>query len=306
MARAPKITWDRLNDMISSGMGSGFGEAFKPWIQIRRWNPSPVSTQVIKPLPPFRRACHFLSKNEYSLGLIFSWLGCEFREQFPLWPWQHPHPETGRNFENDRYLAESIGLLQICSEAQITHGNFVGTSIPYIWTMDFCLHMPWVDDFKRATTMVSVKPIKAVVSKSNDALDRTLEKLEIERRYCKSIDINYLPLDQAFFKKALIGNLDLLQSAAIIPKNTPTFTKLHSFIDKYEHKIQYSPLSFIDEILIKEYKCEKNTSILIRNHLIWNQIIDVDLLKPLNLSRIPQSGGRKYKTKLRAFLEGNA
>lgn len=304
MARSPKMTWERLHQMISSGTGSGFGEKYKPWIQIKRWNPSPVSTQIIKPLPPFKRACHFLSKNEYSLALIFAWLGCEIREQFPLWPWHHPHPATGRNPEYDGHLAKSVGLIEICNAAKILHGNFVGTKIPYIWTMDFCLHLNWVSDFTRATTMISAKPLKQVCSKSDDALNRTIEKLEIERRYCKSLGIQYQIADHNAFERSFVGNLELLQPAAGIPTTAPLFEKMQLFLNKHEPNLSKLPLTCIDEILIKDFKCDVNNAVLIRNHLVWHQIIDVNLSKPLIPSQVPCQGGREYKIRLRKILEG--
>lgn len=83
MARAPKVTWDRVATLIAAGHGSGLDEFYQPILQIKRWNTSPVSVQVVETLPPFRRRCHFFSYSEYHMALLFSWAGALIREQFP-------------------------------------------------------------------------------------------------------------------------------------------------------------------------------------------------------------------------------
>lgn len=303
MARAPKITWERLRHMIESGVGSGFGENYQPWIQIKRWNPSPVSTQVVKPLPPFKRPCHFLSKAEYSLALIFSWIGCEFREQFPLWPWPHPHPETGRNILVDTYLNESLGLIHLCDQAGIEHGNFIGTSIPYIWTIDFCLHLPWVTARSSSTCLVSVKPMNSMIAKVGNALDRTLEKLEIERRYTAEINAQYLIGDHKAFSSTLIGNLDRIHSCAHIPRTHKAYKIAQAFLDQNEHRLASEPSSYAYQTLMKSFGCDEKTAALIQNHLVWHQVIDCDLSKPLVADKPPTPGGRKLKVSIQKNLE---
>lgn len=306
MARPPKVTWDRVNEMIANGIGSGFGEAYQPIIQIKRWNSSPVSTQVIKPLPPFKRACHFLSQSEYWLGLLFSWVGCEIREQFPLWSWPHPHPESGRNLSNDRFLKESSGLIEICKQADIKHGNYPGTNIPYIWSMDMCLYLPWVTDFKRNCTMVSVKPMSHKTYKDPDPINRSLEKLEVERRYCAELGIHYLVGDHQAFSSRLFGNLESIQSSATANQYHSSNFILERFLDKHGHKLHQQHLGFIREVLIKDYKCSDENAILLRNFLIWHQIIDIDLNAPINESLLPRQGGRAFKQSIKLNLEGKS
>lgn len=306
MARAPKITWELLHHMIESGMGSGFGESYQPWIQIKRWNPSPVSTQVIEKLPPFKRSCHFLSKSEYDLALIFSWVGCEFREQFPLWPWPHPHPETGRDIANDKRLAQSSGLLDLCHDAGIKHGYFVGTAIPYIWTIDFAIYLPWVLDVTRSSCLVSVKPVANILNKKEDALDRTLEKLEIERRYADQIGANYHVGDHEAFPAMLISNLDLIHTAALIPSSHVAFNTKESFLDKHFDELIDAPLQFSIDVLTRDFGCNETTAALIQHHLLWHQVIDFDLSKPLSPIKSPSKGGIKLKAAIRKNLETSA
>lgn len=290
MSKGPKITWEYLNRKIAFGEGSGFGDSYLPWIQIKRWNPSTISSQVFKPIHPFKRPCHFLSKKEYRLALIFSWIGGQFREQFPIWPWDHPHPETGRNPELDRYLAFSTGTLKLCKDAGIDHGNFIGTNIPYVWTIDFCMHLPWLKDQTKATALISVKPSYQINPKAYDH-NRVLEKLEIERRYSKLIGASYFVGDHDAFPTRLMTNLDAIVSCASIPNNHYAHKIKHSFLDKHCYRLQDEHFGFTYEVLKRDFDCSDKAAALIQNNFMWNQIIDIDLSKTVIPNRTPIRGG---------------
>lgn len=303
MARQPRVTWDFLYRKIDAGEGSGFGEYYQAWIKIKRSNPSKVSSQVFKKIPPFHRAFHFLSKAEYKLALIFSWAGCHFREQLPIWPWDHPHPETGREPEIERYLRPSAGTIELCKEAGIDHGCFVGTNIPYVWTMDFCMHLPWVENKTKANVMVSAKPSEQLDPENAYDHSRVLEKLEIERRYCQEIGSAYLVGDYGAFPTMLMINLDAIVSCAVIPQSHYAHQIKKSFLDKHGHQLQKEHLGFTNDVLKSDFKCSENVAALIQNNLIWNQVIDVDLSKSIMHSKAPIPGGISMRASLRNNLE---
>ena len=143
MSRPPKTTWVRLKNHLQIGHGSGHGQGYRSLWELKRWNASPMSVQVLKPVPPFARSCHFFSRSEWLLAIVFSWLGAHVREQYPLWPWSHPHPLYGLNADRDAALPSSPGMMEICTKLGIDHGAFVGTRIPYIWTIALALASSW-------------------------------------------------------------------------------------------------------------------------------------------------------------------
>ena len=304
MARSPKVTWDRLNSAIASGMGTGFGEYYKPVLEIKRWNPSPMSVQVLKALPQFRRKCHFFSHSEWYLGLLFSWAGAHVREQFPLWSWRHNHPEYGRNPEMDPYLPKALGMDEICEDANIKHGTFVGTNIPYIWSMDLCLHMPWVSELSKSTCLVSIKPLTSEKYLYVDPLDRGAEKLECERRYAENIGITYFTGDRSLYPGPIFSQLELLADAAMLPKLHPWFYTLQSFLDKHIEAAQSEPMAYIRERLTTDYQCSPAQASYIKNHILWNQFIDCDISVNIKESHPPQKGGRNLKQAIRNSLTG--
>lgn len=302
----PKIKWEYLAKKITDKDGTGFGNDYRPWITLERWNTSKVSTQCIKSIPPFSRASHFLSMNEYNLGLAFAWAGAEIREQFPLWPWDHPHPECGRNIATDRFLPHAMGTNNICEIIGITPGVYPGTDITFIWTMDMCLHLPWVKDPLKSSAMISVKPVSQVSTDQGISLSRVNEKLEIERNYCKVIGMHYIWGDDDAFPKVLFANLDNLRGSAVIPVHHPANRIMQSFLDTHAHKLQDEAIEFTQLVLQQDYNCDLTTGALIQNHLLWHQIIDANLAETLIYKRKPKVGGRELITKIRRVLEGHS
>lgn len=51
MGRRPKVTWESLRAAIKDGSGTGHGNDYKPFLEIKRWNASPISTQARKAVP---------------------------------------------------------------------------------------------------------------------------------------------------------------------------------------------------------------------------------------------------------------
>ncbi|HQN65051.1 MAG TPA: hypothetical protein PLP44_05200 [Methylophilus sp.] len=300
----PKVTWESVRTAIEGGLGVGFGENYKPALSIKRWNASPVSVQVLKALPNFNRQCHFFSHSEWLLALLFSWVGCHIREQFPLWPWPSNHPEFSRFPELDYQLTSSIGMLEICKDTGIKHGNFIGTNIPYIWSIDLCAFMPWIDDIKRSTCFISVKPLMTEQYLYVDPFNRGVEKLEGERRYAQQLGINYFVGDRSLFPGPIFSNLEMLAPAADLPKNHPWNNLLDSFLNKHHHLLQDEPLSSIRERLIKDFKCQAGVASYIKNYILWNQLIDCDLSKHIKDSLPAIKGGRKLIQSLRKTLSG--
>lgn len=300
----PKVTWDRVSNLLEGGLGTGFGEDYKPVLEIKRWNPSPVSVQVLKPLPFFNRNCHFFSHSEWLISLLCSWVGCHIREQFPLWPWPSPHPEYSRFPALDYKLRPSIGMIEVCKNVGIPHGNFIGTNIKYIWSIDLCAYMPWVEDITKSTCFISIKPLASEKYLYIDPLNRGVEKLEGERRYAEQIGVNYFIGDRTLYPGPIFANLEMLAPAAYLPTWHPWRATLNNYLDKHIQNAQFEPVKNIYKRLIKDFKCQPCEASFIKNHILWNQLVDVDLSKNISEYIPPKKGGRALIKALRSALAG--
>lgn len=301
MTCAPKITYNRLRQWILAGYGQGHGENYVPWLQIKRWNSSPNSTQSFGSVPPFKRETDFLSRSEWLLALVFSWLGAEVREQFPLWPWPHPHPLYGLDSQLDSKLPWSSGLLAVCEKAGIEYGNFIGTTIPYVWTLDQILTIRWLDSTYPSCVAISVKPSESEKFKHIDSLDRAVGKLEIERRYCEEMAIPYFIADSNLYPGPLLGQLEWLRTAAysIDPKLEDC---LSPFINRFMGRSEDYSISEWIILLQTDFKLTKPEADYLIQHCLWHQVIDCDLSKNIDMNHPPKPGGRLLRQALRNTL----
>jgi len=305
MSRAPKITTDYIEKLMQDGRGQGHGKNYKPWLEIKRWNPSSVSTQSIGGLPPFyRRRGTFMSKNEWHVGLVLSWLVTEVREQYPIWPWAHPHPLYGLSDEHDLELPRSVGMLNICDEMGIKHGVFPGTNIPYIWTLDFVLTLRVNDEYRCA--VCSVKPVENERYQDPDPLDRAMEKLEAERRYCLQLGILYSITGRDRFDSTLISNLEVFRAAAVLPVTDLRYAILQKFLDQHGDTANEYPLDDWVGWMRAGSGATLRQAIFVIHHILWKQLIDIDISERIYFSRLYRPGGRTLQKKLLdALLEGS-
>ena len=128
---------NQIERAIRAGHGQGGGDSYQPWIRIRKNFSSPTSHQVFDSVGVQDRNHHFLSKLEFDTALLVSYMGAaELRECLPLWPFEHPHPDSGLDDNLDLRYEPVPGLLEIAKSAGIEHGNFIGTTVPYIASID--------------------------------------------------------------------------------------------------------------------------------------------------------------------------
>lgn len=297
---APKITIDYIQRVIQRGDGQGHGRDYKPWIQIRRWNPSPISTQVAGRLPPFFQRTAFLSANEWHVARIMAWVGAEVRAQYPAWPWRHPEPLYGLNTELDLELQWSRGMKNICQDAGINHGNYPGTHLPYVWTLDFMLTLRCLNH-KPKEAVVSIKWINDEKFKNNlDPIDRQVEKLEAERRFANELGIPYYVTGAEMFPDHLKDNLAWLVSAAEVPKKQNIrYILLQNFLDVFVDLADSYPIEEWVLWMQKDQKASWLDAQYIVQHILWHQYVDVDLTLPVRFKEPVISGGRNYKSSLR-------
>ena len=168
---------------LAEGRGQGRGGDYLPWLQIHDVASRGQANRVKSPLTG--RTCHMLSKLEtdwfYALHAVPGLT--EIREQYPL---------------------DIEETLEIASQLGVTHPTDPRTKDPCVATTDFVL-----------TTRSGPREIEMAVAikMSVDlASHRTLEKLEIERKYWSARNISWRILTECELPHALVKNLRWLQS----------------------------------------------------------------------------------------------
>lgn len=297
--RSKVMTQKKLNEQIRLGFGQGHGSRYQPWLKIRRKNSSPDSNQVVAWMPPLWRAAHYFSRGEYHMALLLLWLGVlDLREQYPLWPIAHPHPMDGAKGTEGIKFAWSRGLCEIAKEAGIMHGVEFGTKIPYVATIDMLAMAPIGDQL----TLVgfSSKPID---DHADDVKVRTLERLELERRYLEEIDAGYFVTSSSMVPGLMAGQLEWWLDCSTLhcaPELIPMIDRFADHMNKH------------NELSISELVAEASSLLTIKlesawllfRHCAWSLRIDIDPTVRVLTSHPVQAGGVALRSRLRQKFFG--
>lgn len=293
--RARGMTYKKLYRRIALGYGQGHGNQYQPWLQIHRKNPSPKSNQVVAWLATLDRVGHFFSRGEYYTALLLLWLGVnDMREQYPIWPVAHPHPLDDVNEQSSK-RPWSKGLLAIAKEAGISHGHEIGSRQPYVATIDIMATV--VIDGCEQLLMLSSKPI---VDPNENVKWRTLERLELERRYAHEIGAIYKVSTSALIPTAMAGYLEWWMDAACLPEKALA-ARSESFA---ELVMQYASNSASEAVLAAASRMglDMDSAWQLFRHCCWTQAIDIDPSKPLHVSYPIKTGGNTLRAAIQNEL----
>jgi hypothetical protein len=297
---APKVTWDLIRTYVAN-RGTGFGEDYNAFLQLKRYNASPISVQTSGRVPPFKRRMHFLCRSEWLIALLLAWIGCHVREQLPLWPWPHPHLLFNYLPQFDR-VPWSPGTIELCKQAGIPHGTFIGTAIPYIWTIDIQAILAWLPPEKISSALISVKPLESEEYTGDlDPIARGPQKLEIERRYAAQGSHHYFVADRTLYPGVLLGQLEDLSAAAYADE--ATVLPVRRLLERGETELSGEPPNDWAARLQTDFGLSRERATEAIRYMIWHQVIDVDLSRgPLDFDAIPRRGGRALIRAMRDAL----
>lgn len=250
----------KIEKYINLGYGSGEGKEYKPWIEIQDF---PSLGRVSRPFGwKANRIHHLLSDLEKKYFYMLEWsdMVVDIREQFPLF---------------NRELA-----IEIAQEKGIKYPVFKGTDIPYIiMTTDFMITI--------RTGTGQLNYIARTVKPSGDLEKKSvIEKYEIERSYWekKGIDWGLVTENEINDNLAsIIEWIHLCYRYDDLEFNDKTyFTDLVNVLVNRLYKVDI-PLSSLLSNLDFEYNAEPGTFLKIFKHLVATKVIQIELLKKVNL-----------------------
>ncbi len=178
MPKTNKTYQQQADRWQKEGRGSGQGSTYKPWLTVRDVSSNGRSHRVFGRVAG--RIHHLLSDLELSVLLLLDWdlRTLDIREQFPL-----ILPET-------QALADKAGIKHPAKNREVIH-----------MTTDFLVD-----------TSDNKLPRFALQAKySNDLNDpRTVEKLELERRYWESKSVPWFIVTEREIPKEVLTNIEWL------------------------------------------------------------------------------------------------
>ncbi|TGB27801.1 transposase [Pseudomonas aeruginosa] len=266
---------------IANGFGAGAGAGYVPWLRVqdvpsmgRSWKIQGIKTGRIH---------HLLSDLEraYLLVCEFSEDVVDIREQYPLLP-----------VESAQAIARAIG---------VRYPRYKSTDVPLVMTTDFLLTVKQPDgDFK--TVARTIKYQQDLKGKDSA---RTLEKLEVERRFWMGQGVDWSIVTEELFTPDLIKNLGLLRRYAQLPRALMISSLHYEFIELLESSKVY-PWSMSECLrkIAKRLSIPYAEARDIFFNLIWRKMIQIDLSSaPLHLTSPLPDFKVVYPSELTALSE---
>lgn len=239
------------------GRGTGRLANYQPWLHIQDV-PSKGLASRIKGWKT-DRVHHFMSLLELAYFYFLEWLlqVVDIREQFPLFPQK-----------------ETLAIAESCG---VSHPFDPKTRHPIVMTTDFNISV--MKEGGIVDCVRTVKYIKDLRSK------RTLEKLEIERRYFAARNMDWGIVTENEIPRILAKNVEWLHEY----RELAYFTSLSqgdvrqiSVVLTERVTIQNAPLSHITLECDDMLGLDVGTSLSIARHLLAIRVWQVDMMKPLN------------------------
>lgn len=236
MAKRRRV-WNqsKYEEYLRSGRGQGEGSAYLPWLSVQSFSSNGIVSRVYG--HKSQRIHHFLSRNEMYYFYLLEWSDnvLDIREQFPLL---------------DVELATNIA-----SEAGIRYPRDNVSGFPYILTCDFLI-----------TTHNGL--VARTIKNSKDlGNSRTLEKLEIERRYWKAYNVewrivteNEIPIEKA-------KHVEWIYTANALPLSLT----VPEFQEEILYQLTIKPLQHAAEWFDEQYSFPAGSGLQIIKHLFWTK-----------------------------------
>lgn len=255
-----RLTWtqERFEQFVKDGRGQGRGQDYKPWLTIHDFPSEGRSTR--SPGWKTNRIHHFLSDQEMRYFYLVEWsdMVIDVREQYPLL---------------DIDLA-----IQIAEDMVIRYPTDSVSGVPYVLTTDFMLTLE--ENGRSVEVAHTIKHSKKLDEK------RVVEKLELERRYWATKEVEWGIVTEKEIPLVLARNIEWLHSAYRMESTKDVSLPEMLFISSILKKrllMSVTPISKVTTELDKEMNLEIGTSLYIFKHLVARKEIVLDMQSKINV-----------------------
>ena len=250
MSRAPRFfTQEQISKRIKDGRGQGMGKDYQPWLTIQDVSSHGVSHRIYS--HKTQRVHHLLSNLELYVFLILDWSSSvqDIREQFPL------------DIDDTR---------EICLEHGLRHPCIQGSN--QVMSSDFLID---TNNKNKPQFVIQVKPLKELLK------ERTIEKLEIERRYWALKEIPWNIVTEQNIPITARKNLEWLSPFVTEHLEPDIWNSLYTISYYFSNKPEISIIKLCKEIDIQE-RTTAGTTLQYLRTLIANRLIKFDIQQPFD------------------------
>jgi len=262
-----------IQKWIKEGRGCGRGNAYKPWLTVRDCASRGRSHRVFG--HKSQRTHHFLSDLELAVFLLFEWDANteEIREQFPL-------------------RRDETKLLAI--EAGIDHPSVQG--VLQVMSSDFLVNSSDVGC-----------PKFAIQAKYADALQdpRTVEKLELERRYWFKKSVPWMVITEQDIPKVVFDNINWLYPAQLDADPQQDLSERTEFYQYHFEKMSNSSIIEATQALDTAYELALGQSLLEIRYLLAQRYFLFNITTPFRKLKCKDIGDGRASGLMEAMHVSN-
>ncbi len=236
---------------LREGRGCGSGSDYKPWIRVQDFASRGIVSRVRGMTTG--RVHHLMSNNELAYFYILDWsdIVMDIREQYPL--------------------IDLDCAINVAGQAGIKYPVDRVSGYPYVLTCDFII-----------TTAEGMKArtIKMAAEMNNP---RTLEKLEIERRYwlAQGVDWKIVTEREISFQKA--QNIEWLYTIGHnVCSQSNDYTESQEMLRQLLQSEKYSVFEAV-RIVEKTYLLPAGTGLQLFKRLVLDKTVAINLNEPIDL-----------------------
>ena len=239
---------------VREGRGCGWGSAYSPWIRVQDFASRGIVSRVKSRTTG--RVHHLMSNNELAYFYVLDWSEkvMDIREQYPLIDIEY--------------------AVKIAAQAGIKYPVDNISGYPYVLTCDFMI---------TTTDGTKARTIKMASELSNI---RTLEKLEIERRYWSAQGVDWKIITEREIPYQKSKNIEWLYTAHGTDADDVDPIKMSQAKEIMRQLFTSDDYSVISAAKTVEYNCllRAGVGLLIFKQLVLDRKIVINLDEPLNLN----------------------
>lgn len=237
-------SWNRAKyeQYIKAGRGQGEGSSYLPWVSVHDFSSLGTVSRIAG--HKTNRVHHFLSRNELNYFFLLEWSDkvLDIREQFPL-----------SDVELTADIAQKAGI-------EYPRDNISG--FPYVLTCDFMI---------TTTDGLKARTVKCTSEFQNK---RTLEKLEIERRYWESAGVDWKIVTEREIPKQKCRNIEWLYVSADIPEYLTNQQMREELLYQVNTAV---PIITVVKIFDEKHGLPLGSGLSLLKNMIWNKELACDM-----------------------------
>lgn len=239
---------------LREGRGRGDGPDYAPWIRIQDFASNGVVSRVKG--RKTGRIHHLMSNNELAYFYLLDWSDSviDIREQFPL--------------------LDLECAMKVAAQAGIKYPTDRASGYPYVMTCDFLI-----------TTAHGLKA-RTVKLSSELASARTVEKLEIERRYWAVNEVDWKLVTEneiSYLKAKNIEWIYAAQEFEVLQTESDTLSNAKDMIRRLFYSNEFSIIEIV-KVVEDEFHLGRGIGLILFKSLVLGKDICVDLSKRINLN----------------------